>query len=283
LWKLAKSAVRNASASSCSRQTIEKKVEISNNNLQQVPKIPREDFPAEMTHGINRDPSMKDDYNTIFTPEGATVCRDVITSSNDSKEDSTTTSIEDGNVDYCSECQKTGDIICCDVCPRGFHAVCLALDTSTLAGRWECPRCLQDSTQQPQDLVEGTYYLDKLKSVFEQFSSTKAFEQKVGTLSKIFDAIMVLTEYEFGNIFSEPVDVKAVRDYKKYVKRPMDLGTITSRLLKGSYCKASSRTKDRVGADGITEMDVVILNVLKDIEQIWHNCFLYNREGEFWY
>jgi hypothetical protein len=277
LWKLETSDVKNSTTSSFSRLTNDKTVKISHRGPEQVPKIPKDDFPAEMTHGINRDPSMKDDYNTIFTPEGAIVCDDVITNS---KEESASTAVEDANVDYCSECQRTGDIICCDVCPRGFHAVCLGLDTSALAGRWECPRCLQDSTQQTQDLVEGTYYLDKLKIVFEQFSNTSDFEQKVRTLSKIFDAIKLLTEYEFGNIFSEPVDVKVVRDYKKYVKRPMDLGTITSKLLKGSYCKSSSRTKDLVGADKTSEMDVVILNVLKDIEQIWNNCFLYNREGE---
>eukprot|EP00557_Chaetoceros_sp_GSL56_P013489 CAMPEP_0176482820 /NCGR_PEP_ID=MMETSP0200_2-20121128/3582_1 /TAXON_ID=947934 /ORGANISM="Chaetoceros sp., Strain GSL56" /LENGTH=2163 /DNA_ID=CAMNT_0017879167 /DNA_START=38 /DNA_END=6529 /DNA_ORIENTATION=- len=286
LWRLLEKSDEKNPSSSVKNEA---KVEIGQKSLQSkhlkyktrkvVPKIPKEDFPAEMTHGINRDPSRKGDYNTIFTPEGATMCEDLTTNSKEAQEENTNMAIEDGNVDYCSECQRTGDIICCDVCPRGFHARCLALDTSSLAGRWECPRCLEDSTQQAQDLVEGTYHLDKLKNVFEQCSNTSGFEQKVMTLSKIFDAIKVLTEYEFGNIFSEPVDVKVVRDYKKYVKRPMDLGTITSKLLKGSYCKASSRTKDLVGADEICEMDVVILNVLKDVEQIWHNCFLYNREG----
>jgi len=249
-----------------------------------VPKIPKEDFPAEMSASINKDPSLKDDYITIFTPQGTVICEEAAKKAREEKPAvKPVAAIDDGNVDYCGECQKTGDLICCDRCPRGFHGKCMGIDAEAISGHWECPGCLQDSTGQDGNAMKGILHHDKLLAVFKDFHETRDFNAKVRILSKIFDMIKFLIDYDFGSIFSEAVNVKLVRDYKVYVKRPMDLGTITSNLLKGAYCKVSSRTKDLVGADNVTEMDIIIFNVLKDIEQIWHNSFLYNREGSSFY
>jgi len=252
----------------------------------EVPKVPKEDFPAEMSSGLNKDPCLKDDYISIFTPKGSVICEKAAKEAQEAKPDvKVATVVEDGNVDYCFECQQSGDLICCDKCPRGFHRSCLGGDVEIKSGQWECPRCLQDSSEQNGDAMTGAFSHDKLLTVFNEFSETRDFTAKVKILSKIFDMVKALIDYDFGSIFSEPVDVKQVRDYKVYVKRPMDLGTITSSLLKGAYCKVSPnpRTKELVGVDQVTEMDVIVFKVLKDIEQIWHNCFLYNREGKLAY
>ncbi|CAN0427586.1 unnamed protein product, partial [Hapterophycus canaliculatus] len=56
---------------------------------------------------------------------------------------------EDGNHFFCSACGESGDLTCCDECPRVFHEDCLPLGTdSQLAAQhqteddpWYCPSC----------------------------------------------------------------------------------------------------------------------------------------------
>jgi hypothetical protein len=242
-----------------------------------VLKVPKEDFPAELSGGINKDPSRRDDYNTIFTPEGAKLCKETLKKAREEEAKHKPVVVLDGNVDYCDICRNSGNLVCCDKCPRSFHGYCLTDENQILSGRWECPRCIDDSTALA---MKGEFILEKLLDIFKQFKETPNFKSKIDVLSKIFDMIKYLIEYDYGDTFSEPVDVRLVRDYKSYVKRPMDLGTISKRLLKGDYCNIPKQRKDMIGVEKATEMDIVTFIVLKDIEQIWHNCFLYNREGK---
>ncbi|CAN0558489.1 unnamed protein product, partial [Ectocarpus sp. 12 AP-2014] len=56
---------------------------------------------------------------------------------------------EDGNHFFCSVCGESGDITCCDECPRVFHEECLPIGTNShLAAHhqtekdpWYCPSC----------------------------------------------------------------------------------------------------------------------------------------------
>lgn len=59
-------------------------------------------------------------------------------------------------------------------------------------------------------------------------------------------------------IFAEPVNVEALRipDYPNIVKRPMDFGTIKTRLKEGQYSK--------------------LQEFMDDMEQVFYNCRLYN-------
>ncbi len=62
----------------------------------------------------------------------------------------------------------------------------------------------------------------------------------------------------------------------------MDLSTTQQQILKGVYCKYTTpkRIKDLPGHEKAAMMDVILLNILKDIEQIWNNwCFLNNQEA----
>ncbi len=240
-------------------------------------KVPKDEFPAEFSGGLNRDPSRKDDYNTIFTPDGNKLCEEAVKKSQELEAKLKPAIVLDGNVDYCDICRSTGNLVCCDKCPRSFHGYCLPDDTKASSGRWECPRCTDDSTGVE---MKGEVFLEKLLDIFKQFKENPNFNSKIVTLSKIFDMIKYLSGYDYGDTFSEPVDVKFVRDYRTYVKRPMDLGTISKRLLEGEYCNISKQRKDFIEGESASEMDIVIFNILKDVEQIWHNCFSYNREGE---
>lgn len=252
------------------------------NKIVVVSKVAKIEFPAELSSGINRDPSLKNDYNTIFTPEGSTLCP---VSDEDKKQEiiKPKVVVEDGNVDYCDVCKKIGDIICCDKCPRGFHKDCLGDKTTKFpALNWTCHRCVEDANEQKGGVLEGSKVLESVKKAYKPYTDNQGFEEKLIVVCKIYDMIDKLKAYDFGPIFSEPVDCKIVRDYKTYVKRPMDLSTVQQHILKGTYCKYATpkRMKDLPGQDKATVMDVIILSTLKDIEQIWHNCFLYNREGK---
>ncbi len=130
--------------------------------------------------------------------------------------------------------------------------------------------------------MAGVETLEEISTAYQSLAESPDFSSKIKLLSKIYDMTKFLVKYDFGYIFAEPVDCKQVRNYRTFVKRPMDLGTIQANILKGLYLKSTSpkRTKDLPGIENATDMDVVIVAALKDIEQIWHNCFLFNREGK---
>lgn len=265
---------------------IEKLKESNEENLEEsnesIIKVFAYDFPAEMYNGTNVDPSLEYDYLTVFTPAGtqivgsnpsiakmvyATNGTDILPSDQE----------EDGNVDYCLICNESGGIICCDKCPRGFHDTCLEIEGEELPDSWECPRCTIDETEQEDDIKTGdsqTYRM--VFKACKKFADDGDFPEKVECLTKIHEIVTYLMDYDFGHIFSEPVDLNTLPDYKKTVKRPMDLGTICANLLKSTYYK-----KVKNDFENQSQMDMIILDVLKDIEIVWHNCFLYNYEGAY--
>ncbi|CAK75097.1 unnamed protein product (macronuclear) [Paramecium tetraurelia] len=49
--------------------------------------------------------------------------------------------------DQCKECGKGGKVICCDTCPKVFHAKCLGLKEIP-KGRWNCLVCLSNFERQ---------------------------------------------------------------------------------------------------------------------------------------
>jgi len=245
-----------------------------NANSIYVTKLPASQFPMEITNGKSVDPSLRDDYFTIFTPIGSTITTHNpafgITDKWIKTEMSTTELEEDGNVDYCLICGQIGGIICCDKCPRAFHGECLKIDKNELPECWECPRCFTDKTVQDGDIKKGLEYFEDISNAFITMKSCPDFSERVLILSKVYEILSYLLKFDFGSTFSEPVNCESFPDYLIIVEKPMDIGTICSNLIKGKYVLA---VKDS------TTMDSVILEVLKDIERVWHNCFLYNCEA----
>uniref|UniRef100_A0A7S3R1G0 Bromo domain-containing protein n=1 Tax=Dunaliella tertiolecta TaxID=3047 RepID=A0A7S3R1G0_DUNTE len=66
-----------------------------------------------------------------------------------------------------------------------------------------------------------------------------------------------------GFLFAAPVKEKEAPGYHEVVKQPMDLGTIDDRLRKRRYSS--------------------VQQFLSDVALVWHNCFLYNEEGDLVY
>lgn len=250
-----------------------------------VAKVPPCEFPSEIGDAINLDPSLEDDYRTVFTPEGSFVRESSLLELEEPSQPAEPESvdIEDGNVDYCLICKKSGGLLCCDKCPRAFHHTCLDVNKSDLPDQWECPRCTIDSTEQNEDTVSGFELFEKLALVFKSYEQTKGgediFFKKINVLNKIQDVIQRLLDYDFGYVFAAPVSVREVPDYRQIVKRPMDLGTIKANISKGAY---NNKFPHDLKSDSsqCTPLELIILEILKDIELVWHNCLLYNREGE---
>lgn len=255
-----------------------------------VRKVPAYEFPAEISKGLNLDPSLETDYRTVFTPEGSHITDNPIVQSqpppNLPKEPTTSYDAEDGNVDFCLVCKKSGNVICCDKCPRSFHPNCLQVNQTELPDRWVCPRCNEDSTAQEEDTVTGNDRYDKIIEIYTGAESKKIDDEKfcnhiarIILITKLMDVIQRLKEYDFGYIFSEPVSIKDVPDYRNIVKHPMDLGTIMTNISRGVY-KTKVESLPKSDTSNCMPMDLIILEILKDLELVWHNCLLYNREGE---
>ena len=73
------------------------------------------------------------------------------------------------------------------------------------------------------------------------------------------DLIQKLLKHQFGWVFAKPVDPVALNlpDYLNVVKKPMDLGTIQSKLAEDSY--------------------LTVRDFVKDVRLVWANAMLFNK------
>jgi len=176
--------------------------------------------------------------------------------------------LEDGNVNQCAECGYTGDLICCDTCPRAFHEACLPIDKSSIPDSWSCHHCEREKKPDPkEDFVTGEGVEDEIRCLFyewEDDADTKYFT----IIARIYEMIEKLVNYSFGEMFAKPVD-PAFTEYYMSVSRPMDLGTIKEKVLNQSGY--STRRNLRL-------FDVV-LNALEDVQLVWKNCHFFNQKG----
>lgn len=69
-------------------------------------------------------------------------------------------------------------------------------------------------------------------------------------------------------LFNTPVDIDALPDYRDVVTKPMDLGTIRSRL-------AAGQSKNDASSAYTSPAEV-----LEDIKLVWNNCILYNSRPD---
>ena len=144
----------------------------------------------------------------------------------------------------CEICDDGGKLILCDNCGRGWHAKCLEVDSvKQLPDPWHCREC-----------PGGPKYL---------------WEQKGGWAMVCKELLGKLLKNKRVWPFENPVDAKALKlgDYKKIVKKPMDLGTVGTKLEEGKY----------------TDLEQSGEEFYKDVVLTFDNALLYNNEGdEIW-
>jgi Bromodomain len=249
-----------------------------------VRKVPLSDFPREVSSGIDIDPGSFLDYHTVYTSSGFIVPDDSIPGEElnqsiliESKPAvaSSEPLVEDGSVDYCHVCLKHGNLLCCDFCPRAFHQDCIEAKAVDLQSDlpWACPACTREKDGLPSDNICGSKSLPVICAAYDDFQKEvdENCISNLRTMSIIHEMILELMDYDFGHIFRQPVNLELVPVYKNFVSEPMDLGTIASRLVNAKY---HGRI---IGGKG--SFEDVILAALKDIELVWHNCFVFNCEG----
>merc|ERR1712238_68669 len=202
---------------------------------------------------------------------------------------------DDCNVDYCLICDETGDLICCDFCPRAFHCECIGLKINDLPkSRWQCTMCKQKGRIMQEGVVKGKKSFKVISKAFRTLViSCSGSGKQLEILSKIFEMVQNILKYDFGSYFAEPIKL---RSYCQAITDPKDLGTISKNILKGVYCQKilirlsekdelaeSTSEKERNKVTTQAAFDEVILTVLRDVEKVWQNCFQFNEEESICY
>lgn len=236
-----------------------------------APKIPLSEFPREVASGVDLDYGFEADYKTFFTDKGSffVTSAAAVHGGLDKPSFGEQVQQEDGSVDFCHVCNNVGNLLCCDFCPRAFHSDCISCevlqqDISEMA-RWECPCCSKEKDGLSEDNINGSSSLTTICSTYARVTTKKGDLNLLKLLSILHEMLRTLMDYDFGYMFRSPVDCKQIPSYKTIVDKPMDLGTISSNMLKGMY--------------NDDNLENVALAVLKDIELVWHNCFIFNLEG----
>lgn len=251
-----------------------------------VPKLPISEFPREVSNGVDMDFGNVVDYQTRFTEKGSyrvspeeqqdkqgdhdvPMVEGVAVAAAAAEEP-----VEDGSVDFCNVCRKVGNLLCCDFCPRAFHSKCIPPSSkeqeSAEVEKWECPSCRREKGGLEDDAVSATPSLQRICEAYPCPMTTKEDLRGLRVLSMLREMLNKLMNYDFGYMFRSPVDCKAIPTYTTIVKKPMDLGTISTNMLNGHYRKELG---DHFSFENVA------LAVLKDIELVWHDCFIFNLEG----
>ncbi|XP_059188936.1 MYND-type zinc finger-containing chromatin reader ZMYND8-like isoform X2 [Centropristis striata] len=146
---------------------------------------------------------------------------------------------QDGRNDfYCWLCHREGQVLCCELCPRVYHAKCLKLPAEP-EGDWFCPEC-------------------------EKITVAECIETQSKAMTMLtIDQLSYLLKFALQKIkqpgtepFLKPVSLEQHPDYAEYIFHPMDLSTLEKNIKKKMY--------------GCTEA------FLADMKWILHNCIIYN-------
>ncbi|KAL4648944.1 protein kinase C-binding protein 1-like isoform X8 [Arapaima gigas] len=146
---------------------------------------------------------------------------------------------QDGRNDfYCWVCHREGQVLCCELCPRVYHARCLRLAAEP-EGDWFCPECEKITVA---ECIE---------------TQSKAMTMlNIEQLSYLLKFALQKMKQPGTEPFQKPVSLEQHPDYAEYIFHPMDLCTLEKNVKKKMY--------------GCTE------SFLADVKWILHNCIIYN-------
>ncbi|KAK2825165.1 hypothetical protein Q7C36_019092 [Tachysurus vachellii] len=146
---------------------------------------------------------------------------------------------QDGRNDfYCWMCHREGQVLCCELCPRVYHAKCLKLAAEP-EGDWFCPEC------------EKITFAECIETQSKAMTMLN-LEQ----LSYLLKFALQKMKQPGTEPFQKPVSLEQHPDYAEYIFNPMDLCTLEKNIKKKMY--------------GCTEA------FLADVKWILHNCIIYN-------
>ncbi|XP_055043877.2 protein kinase C binding protein 1, like isoform X2 [Misgurnus anguillicaudatus] len=146
---------------------------------------------------------------------------------------------QDGRNDfYCWLCHREGQVLCCELCPRVYHAKCLKLAAEP-EGDWFCPECEKITVAECIETQSKAMTMLNLEQLSYLLKFALQKMKQPGT-----------------EPFQKPVSLEQHPDYAEYIFHPMDLCTLEKNIKKKMY--------------GCTEA------FLADVKWILHNCIIYN-------
>ncbi|XP_026102048.1 protein kinase C-binding protein 1-like isoform X5 [Carassius auratus] len=146
---------------------------------------------------------------------------------------------QDGRNDfYCWVCHREGQVLCCELCPRVYHAKCLKLAAEP-EGDWFCPECEKITVAECIETQSKAMTMLNLEQLSYLLKFALQKMKQPGT-----------------EPFQKPVSLEQHPDYAEYIFHPMDLSTLEKNIKKKMY--------------GCTEA------FLADMKWILHNCIIYN-------
>ena len=225
------------------------------------------------------------------------------------KENSTKPTMDRDNLGFCLVCDKPGDLICCNICPRSFHLKCIDMKKKDSVGTssWHREICQNTEKKKSEDIMKGDIRHDIINKVFYPLkTSCRDYRNKISILCKIHELVTFLINDEFGRCISAQIDTPI---YNQIIKDPKNITTIAMNLINGTYLKDASLDLSAKDIDmkpinsnylqdasstlykkdiNIYDLngntfDEIILAVLNDIEKVWQNCFVFNEEGSDMY
>ncbi|XP_036007454.1 protein kinase C-binding protein 1 isoform X3 [Fundulus heteroclitus] len=168
---------------------------------------------------------------------------------------------QDGRNDfYCWLCHREGQVLCCELCPRVYHAKCLKLPAEP-EGDWFCPECEKITvaecieTQSKAMMMLTTEQLSYLLKFALQKMKQPGDHPRLSSRSPHAASSQRKT-FNWTEPFQKPVSLEQHPDYAEYIFHPMDLCTLEKNIKKKMY--------------GCTEA------FLADVKWILHNCIIYN-------
>ncbi|XP_022533317.2 protein kinase C binding protein 1, like isoform X3 [Astyanax mexicanus] len=146
---------------------------------------------------------------------------------------------QDGRNDfYCWVCHREGQVLCCELCPRVYHAKCLKLAAEP-EGDWFCPECEKITVAECIETQSKAMTMLNLEQLSYLLKFALQKMKQPGT-----------------EPFHKPVSLEQHPDYAEYIFHPMDVCTLEKNIKKKMY--------------GCTEA------FLADVKWILHNCIIYN-------
>ncbi|XP_006784735.1 protein kinase C-binding protein 1 isoform X1 [Neolamprologus brichardi] len=168
---------------------------------------------------------------------------------------------QDGRNDfYCWLCHREGQVLCCELCPRVYHAKCLKLPAEP-EGDWFCPECEKITVAEcieTQSKAMMMLTIDQLSYLLKfalQKMKQPGDHPRLSSRSPHAASTQRKT-YNWTEPFQKPVSLEQHPDYAEYIFHPMDLCTLEKNVKKKMY--------------GCTEA------FLADAKWILHNCIIYN-------
>ena len=256
-----------------------KKEKRKNEPRRSVLRVPVRELPRECHLNNDCDPSTPADFTKVFCPGKTPVERTgppPAAVAPDKFQEVISLPV-DGHFHKCCVCDvdlTSDDGHYCSVSCRGFHAKCLEDGDDAKGEEWECRRSkVGDRTvAEEEDIVTGAND-EAVRKSFEKYADRPTFASSASVLGDVKSILDKLGGYEYGWIFTEPVDVNIITDYGALVSRPMDYGTIADLIDSGAYDPAKYTT------GSLDDLEKIVLQALVDVEQVFQNCFVYNTRG----